>query len=93
MKTSVTLKATGHLINTNIYGQFIEHALNCINSGIYDPSSPLSGPDGIRKDVLEKAALLAPPILRFPGGTIMCQYHWEDAVGPKEKRIRQKNLI
>lgn len=93
MKTSVTLKATGHLINTNIYGQFIEHALNCINGGIYDPSSPLSGPDGIRKDVLEKAALLAPPILRFPGGTIMCQYHWEDAVGPKEKRIRQKNLI
>ena len=31
--------------------------------------------------------------LRFPGGTITCQYHWEDAVGPKENRIRRKNLI
>ncbi|MBQ8637705.1 MAG: hypothetical protein IJ468_00890 [Lachnospiraceae bacterium] len=81
------------VIDQNIYGQFIEHILTCINGGIYDPCSPLADETGIRADVLEKMKELAPPVLRFPGGTIMCQYHWEDAIGPMEKRIRRKNLI
>lgn len=85
-------KANGK-IDEKIYGQFIEHALNCINGGIYEPGSAFAGENGIRKDVVEKIKELAPSVLRFPGGTVMCQYHWEDAVGPAEKRIRRKNLI
>lgn len=80
-------------VNEMIYGQFIEHILNCIQGGVYDPENPLSDGEGIRTDVLEKLRELAPPVMRFPGGTIMCQYHWEDAVGPQEKRIRRRNLI
>ena len=76
-----------------IYGQFIEHILTCIQGGVYDPGSRLSDSAGIRTDVLAKLNRFAPPVMRFPGGTIMCQYHWEDAVGPMEQRIRRQNLI
>lgn len=80
-------------VDEKIYGQFIEHILNCIEGGIYDPAHPLSDAHGIRQDVMEKLREMAPPVMRFPGGTVMCQYHWQDAVGPLEKRIRRKNLI
>lgn len=95
MKTTVELSVgTGMgTVQETIYGQFIEHILTCIEGGVYDPSSPFADETGVRTDVLEKAKELHPPVLRFPGGTIMCQYHWEDAIGPKEKRIIRKNLI
>ncbi len=80
-------------VNPNIYGQFIEHILTCISGGIHDPQSPLADENGIRTDVAAKLQEMAPPVLRFPGGTVMCQYHWEDAVGPVEQRIRRPNLI
>lgn len=93
MQIKVLLEALNGKVSENIYGQFIEHALNCIDGGIYDPNSSLADEYGIRKDVLEKVKALAPPIIRFPGGTVMCQYHWEDAIGPIEGRINRKNLI
>lgn len=93
MTTKVSLKSLNGKINENIYGSFIEHILTCINGGVYDPESSFSDEDGVRKDVVELAKELAPPVLRFPGGTVMCQYHWEDAVGPMEKRIRRQNRI
>lgn len=85
--------AQGGHVNEMVYGQFIEHLLNCIDGGVYDPRSPFADENGFRTDVLEKARALKPAVLRFPGGTVMCLYHWEDAVGPKEKRIRRKNII
>ena len=72
----------GSPVNPMVYGQFIEHLLNCIDGGIYDPDSQFADAAGTRTDVLEKAEALQPPILRFPGGTVMCLYHWEDAIGP-----------
>ncbi len=89
----LTLEEKNGKIDEKLYGQFIEHALNCIYGGVYDSESELADEDGMRLDVMEKARELAPPVLRFPGGTIMCQYHWEDAIGPKEERIHRKNLI
>lgn len=93
MNVQLTLGRHIGEVNPNIYGQFIEHILTCIDGGIYDPDSAAARQDGIRADVVGKLKELAPPILRFPGGTVMCQYHWEDAIGPKENRIRRKNLI
>lgn len=93
MAIELLIGTPGGAIDENIYGQFIEHILTCIDGGIYDPGSSFADGDGIRLDVLEKLKALAPPVLRFPGGTVTCQYHWEDAIGPKEKRIRRKNLI
>ena len=80
-------------VDERIYGQFIEHILTCIHGGVFDPGNPLSDEAGIRIDVLDKLRQFAPPVMRFPGGTIMCQYHWEDAVGPQEERVRRQNLI
>ncbi len=76
-----------------LFGQFIEHALDCIEGGISDFNNTNADENGIRKDVVDKILPLKPSILRFPGGTIMCQYHWEDAIGPQSKRIWRKNLI
>lgn len=92
-KISVRFGVPGTAVSPMVYGQFIEHLLNCIDGGIYDPASTFADADGIRLDVLEKAKALHPPILRFPGGTVMCLYHWEDAVGPKAQRIRRRNII
>lgn len=90
---TVRLGEVSGSVNPMVYGQFIEHLFNCIDGGIYDPQSSFADADGIRTDVLEKAQALRPPVLRFPGGTVMCLYHWEDAVGPKAARIRRKNII
>lgn len=80
-------------VSTDIYGQFIELLGDCVYGGVYDENSSLSDENGIRLDVLEKAKELAPPIIRFPGGTVMCIYHWEDAIGPIEQRKQKKNII
>lgn len=89
----VTIQGSNGRICEAVYGQFIEHILTCIEGGVYDPESPFADSDGVRTDVCRMAQEMAPPVLRFPGGTVMCQYHWEDAVGPQETRIRRKNLI
>ncbi len=80
-------------ISARLFGQFIEHIENCILGGIFDAESPLSDERGIRLDVLEKCKELAPPILRFPGGTVIGIYHWQDHVGPVSERKKMRNLI
>lgn len=79
-------------IDERIYGQFIEHLGNCINGGIYG-KGPLSDENNLRLDVLEKVSRLSSPVIRFPGGTVMSIYHFEDAIGPMEERKIRKNLI
>ena len=81
------------IVSPLIYGQFIEYMGRCINGGIFEENSPLSDERGFRLDVLEKAKELQPTILRFPGGTFVKTFHWEDGVGPKENRKPKKNLI
>ena len=76
-----------------LFGQFIEYMGRDIEGGIYDPNSPLSDSNGIRQDVLEKAKELAPTMLRFPGGTFVKTFHWQDGVGPRDQRRPSKNLI
>ncbi len=73
-------------IDSNIYGHFIEHLGRCIYGGIYEEDSPLSDGRGFRKDVLQAVRSVKCPLLRWPGGNFASNYHWEDGVGPKEKR-------
>jgi len=73
-------------IDPNIYGHFIEHLGRCIYGGIYEENSPLSDERGFRKDVLQAVRNIKCPILRWPGGNFASNYHWEDGVGPREKR-------
>ncbi|NIM04190.1 MAG: alpha-N-arabinofuranosidase, partial [Armatimonadetes bacterium] len=74
------------VIDRKVYGMFIEHLGRCIYGGIYEAGSPLSDENGIRRDVLEASRGLQPPIMRYPGGNFVSDYHWLDGVGPKEKR-------
>jgi len=80
-------------ISPLIFGQFVEYLGRCINGGIYDDKSPLSDENGFRKDVLQKVQELQVPILRFPGGTVIKTYHWQDGIGSKADRPKRKNLI
>ncbi|MDR2036474.1 MAG: hypothetical protein LBQ60_00975 [Bacteroidales bacterium] len=94
-KNEITIDASTSLgeISPFVYGQFIEYMGRCIDGGIYDEHSPLSDERGFRKDVLEKVKELNPTMLRFPGGTVIKTFHWEDGIGPKEQRKAKKNLI
>lgn len=94
-KATVSVDLTQYpvAISPLIYGQFIEFLGRCIDGGIYEEGSPLSGTNGFRKDVLQAVMELKPTILRFPGGTVTKIYHWEDGTGEKNKRPVRKNLI
>ncbi len=73
-------------INPNIYGHFIEHMSRCIYGGIYEEGSSLSNEKGFRKDVMNYLKKIRTPIVRWPGGNFASGYHWEDGIGPQEKR-------
>jgi alpha-L-arabinofuranosidase len=73
-------------IDLKLYGNFIEHLGRCIDGGIFEEKSPLSGPDGFRKDVLEAVRKLHPTVLRWPGGNFSSNYHWTDGIGPRDQR-------
>ena len=90
---SVDLTRRSIPISPLIYGQFIEFLGRCIDGGIYEEGSALSGTNGFRKDVLQAVSGLKIPLLRFPGGTVVKIYHWEDGIGDKIKRPKRKNLI
>jgi len=79
-------------VDRKVYGMFIEHLGRCIYGGVYEPGSPLADENGFRRDVLEAARALGPPILRWPGGNFVSGYHWEDGIGPKERRPTRPEL-
>ena len=93
MSIPVVFGAEGSAVSELVYGGFIEHLQNCITHGVYEPGHALADERGFRLDVIDKVKQIAPPVVRFPGGTVMCLYHWQDAVGPQESRIRRLNRI
>lgn len=92
-KISIDLNQPVQKISPLMYGQFIEYLGRCIGGGIYDKNSLLSDENGFRKDVLQRVKAMDVPLLRFPGGTVIKIYHWQDGIGPKETRPKRKNLI
>jgi alpha-N-arabinofuranosidase len=67
--------------NRMILGHFVEHFHNQVYGGLYDPGSPLSDETGFRVDVINALKELSPPIVRWPGGNFVSDYHWYEAVG------------
>ncbi len=65
-----------------LFGYFVEHFHRQVYGGIYQPGSPLSGPSGLRTDVLDAVRRLRPSTIRWPGGCFASSYHWRDGVGP-----------
>ncbi|MEL7184955.1 MAG: alpha-L-arabinofuranosidase, partial [Pseudomonadota bacterium] len=75
-----------------IFGGFLEHMGRSIYEGVYDPDSPLADKRGIRRDVVDALAELEMTNVRYPGGNFVSGYHWQDGVGPREKRPTVREL-
>ena len=74
-------------INKNIYGQFSEHLGNCIYGGMWvGENSKIPNTHGIRNDVVAALKEIKVPVLRWPGGCFADEYHWQNGIGPREKR-------
>lgn len=83
--TTLSIKDTsGPTISRNIYGHFSEDLGRCIYDGFWTG-------DHIRMDVVEALKKIRVPVLRWPGGCYADQYHWRDAIGPREQRKQTVN--
>ena len=82
-------------INKNIYGHFAEHLGRCIYGGFYvgENNKTIPNKNGIRLDVVDALKKLKIPVLRWPGGCFADNYHWKDAIGPKNKRKKIENVM
>ncbi len=79
-------------IHRNLYGHFSEHLGRCIYGGIFvGEDSPIPNVNGMRTDVVEALKAIRIPVLRWPGGCFADEYHWQDGIGPREKRTRMVN--
>ncbi len=65
----------------HILGQFVEHLERCVYDGIWTADGKQ-----LREDTLDLIKQLAPPMIRYPGGNFASGYHWEDGIGPVDKR-------
>ncbi|AHF91787.1 alpha-N-arabinofuranosidase [Opitutaceae bacterium TAV5] len=86
---AVDVRETFGVIEPEIYGQYFEHVQEseqCIYPAVWDDRSPLSDERGLRKDVVAAAREMAVPVVRWPGGCFADVYHWENGIGPREKR-------
>jgi len=81
-------------INKNIYGHFAEDLGHCIYGGFYvgGNNKKIPNKNGIRLDVVEALKKLKIPVLRWPGGCFADNYHWKDAIGPKNLRKPIENV-
>jgi len=91
-------------VSALVYSGFIEHLGRCIYGGVIDdPSNPSpehllvaqqKGRLGWRKDVMELFGKdeLEIPMVRWPGGNFVSNYHWTDGIGPVEKRKKRLEL-
>ena len=92
-------------ISQYLWGGFIEHLGRCVYGGIIDsptyPSPPHllipqdEGRLGWRRDIvklLAKEGELEMPMIRWPGGNFVSNYHWLDGVGPIPERKNKPEL-
>jgi alpha-N-arabinofuranosidase len=94
------MKTTLHLhtqfiideVDPRVFGGFLEHLGRAVYQGVYEPSSRHADEAGCRKDVLDALKRLQFTAMRYPGGNFVSGYHWQDAVGPKEKRPKVRDL-
>ena len=74
-----------HRYSRLLFGSFIEHFDTVVYGGIYDPASPLSDEDGVRRDVIDALRDAKCSIVRWPGGCFSQAYHWKNGIGPKRE--------
>ena len=74
-------------IDPMIYGQMLE---NVNDSMIYGGVADQSG--NVRKHLIPHLRDLQIPVMRWPGGTVVHEYHWENGIGPRAQRPTVPNL-
>ncbi len=75
------LSKTNGTASPFLLGQFVEHLERCVYDGIWSSDGSM-----LREDTLDLIKQLNPPLTRYPGGNFASGYHWEDGIGPKDKR-------
>lgn len=53
---------------------------------------PASAVDGVRRDVFQRVQALKPAFIRWPGGNVAQDYHWQWGIGPRDSRVVWTNL-
>ena len=74
-------------IDPMIYGQMLE---NVNDSMIYGGVADLRG--NVREHLIPHLGDLRIPVMRWPGGTVVHEYHWENGIGPRDQRPTVPNL-
>jgi alpha-N-arabinofuranosidase len=92
--TTLTLHTAYRIgaVDPRIFGGFLEHMGRAVYQGVYDPTSAHADAEGFRKDVLAALGPLSMTVMRYPGGNFVSGYHWQDGVGPREKRPTVREL-
>ena len=78
---------------TDPLARFAIH-LNGVGTVWVDQVSLMPGDavDGVRADVLDEVKALAPAFIRWPGGNVAQDYHWQWGTGPRDERPTWINL-
>ena len=94
LPTRITLHTEFRIgrVDPRVFGGFLEHMGRAVYEGVYDPESAHADADGFRTDVLDALARLRMTAMRYPGGNFASGYHWQDGVGPRERRPRVREL-
>jgi len=79
-------------VDPRLFGGFLEHMGRAVYEGVYDPDSVQADGDGIRSDVVSALRRLNMTAMRYPGGNFASGYHWEDGIGPLDKRPTVREL-
>jgi alpha-N-arabinofuranosidase len=79
-------------VRRRIFGGFVEHLGRCVYDGIYEPTHATADEDGFRRDIVELVKELGTTTIRYPGGNFVSGYRWEDAIGPRDRRPRRRDL-
>ena len=79
-------------VDPRLFGGFLEHMGRCVYEGVYQPDSAHADEHGFRRDVLAALRRLGMPIVRYPGGNFASGYHWQDGVGPRDRRPTVREL-
>lgn len=74
-------------IDPMIYGQMLE---NVNDSMIYGGVTDLQG--NVRAHLIPHLRDLQIPVMRWPGGAVIHEYHWENGIGPRGQRPTVPNL-
>jgi alpha-N-arabinofuranosidase len=79
-------------VDPRVFGGFLEHMGRAVYEGVYQPGSAHADDMGCRTDVLGALKRLDFTAMRYPGGNFVSGYHWQDGVGPKDRRPKVRDL-